>query len=138
MTDTLPIIIPGKPVHSFEISRMEHRLHIKLPIALKKLYLTYGAARIVFSDDDKTTINRVLAPFEIMDVLKHQGKHRHVHHFEHYAHMQKNRIPFFETKPNEFLTIGYLFDNSGKIYDLNELAANSLAEFTGQGQKAAI
>ena len=134
----LPTIIPGKPVRAFEIGRVEHNLHIKLPLELKEFYAKYGAAQVILDETQPDVVNQVLSPFEIMDVLKHQGKHRYVHNFAQYAHMRKHRVPFFETTPNDFLTIGYLNSNKGNIYENDNKIANSLHELLALNQKQAV
>lgn len=118
----------GKHVIDFEIDKVQKRLHLILPISLQRFYRDYGAGKII-SDDNTSALNKVLSPFEIMDVIKHQHRYRFKHRKAPYEDMRKRQIPFLETKPNHFLTIGYGQLNNGRIYEDNQLIARSLDDY---------
>lgn len=118
----------GKHVSDFEINKVQKRLHLILPISLQRFYRVHGAGRII-SDNDTSALNKVLSPFEIMDVIKHQNRYRFTHSKAPYEDMRSRQIPFLETDPNHFLTIGYGHLNMGNIYEDNQLVARSLDDY---------
>lgn len=118
----------GKHVNDFDIDTVQKRLHLILPISLQRFYRDHGAGKII-SDNDTSALNKVLTPFEIMDVIKHQHRYRFKHPKAPYEDMRNQRIPFLETKPNHFLTIGYGDLNMGYIYDDDQLVAKSLEDY---------
>lgn len=118
----------GKHVSDFEINKVQKRLHLILPISLQRFYRVHGAGKIIL-DNDTSALNKVLSPFEIMDVIKHQNRYRFKHPKAPYEDMRSRQIPFLETKPNHFLTIGYGHLNMGNIYADNQLVARSLDDY---------
>lgn len=118
----------GKHVNDFDIDTVQKRLHLILPISLQRFYRVHGAGKII-SDNDTSALNKVLSPFEIMDVIRHQHRYRFKHRKAPYEDMRKRQIPFLETKPNHFLTIGYGQLNNGRIYEDNQLIARSLDDY---------
>jgi len=118
----------GKHVSDFDIDKVQKRLHLNLPISLQRFYRVHGAGKII-SDNDTSALNKVLSPFEIMDVIKHQHRYRFKHLKAPYEDMRKRQIPFLETYPNHFLTIGYGHHNMGNIYEDNQLVARSLDDY---------
>lgn len=118
----------GKHVNDFDIDTVQKRLHLILPISLQRFYRVHGAGKIIL-DNDTSALNKVLSPFEIMDVIKHQHRYRFKHRKAPYEDMRNQQIPFLETKPNHFLTIGYGQLNNGRIYEDNQLIARSLDDY---------
>lgn len=118
----------GKHVGDFDIDKVQKRLHLTLPISLQRFYRDHGAGKIIL-DNDTSALNKVLSPFEIMDVIKHQKRYRFKHSKAPYEDMRKQQIPFLETDPNHFLTIGYGQLNMGRIYKDNKLVARSLDDY---------
>ncbi len=118
----------GKHVSDFEINKVQKRLNLILPISLQRFYRVHGAGKIIL-DNDTSSLNKVLSPFEIMDVIKHQNRYRFKHSKAPYEDMREQQIPFLETEPNHFLTIGYGQLNKGRIYEDNELVARSLDDY---------
>lgn len=118
----------GKHVNDFDIDTVQKRLHLILPISLQRFYRVHGAGKIIL-DNDTSALNKVLSPFEIMDVIKHQHRYRFKHQKAPYEDMRNQQIPFLETKPNHFLTIGYGDLNMGYIYDDDQLVAKSLEDY---------
>lgn len=118
----------GKHVSDFDIDTVQERLHLILPISLQRFYRVHGAGKII-SDNDTSALNKVLSPFEIMDVIKHQHRYRFKHPKAPYEDMRKQQIPFLEIKPNHFLTIGYGDLNMGYIYEDGQVVAKSLEDY---------
>lgn len=118
----------GKHVSDFDIDKVQKRLHLNLPISLQRFYRVHGTGKII-SDNDTSALNKVLSPFEIMDVIKHQHRYRFKHSKAPYEDMRSRQIPFLETDPNHFLTIGYGPLNLGSIYEDNQLVARSLDDY---------
>lgn len=120
------VIKKGKPIYQFEIERTEHNLHLKFPDSLKLFYKRHGAA--ILKKDD--TVYRVLSPFEIMDVLKHQGVYKYKKYHNHYKDLKLYRLPIIvRDSDDEYFTIGYLFDDTGKIFDYDKAIALTIKDF---------
>lgn len=123
-------IVRGDPVHEFEITAVAKRLHAKLPQELIDFYHKYGAGYIIPEDNQPSQVNRVLSPFQMVDVLLHHGRNRRLDDYKHHANRRNHQLPFFETTRHQFLTIGYGPHNRGQIFDLNgRMIAKSLGDF---------
>lgn len=126
-------IVCGDPVHEFEITAVAKRLHAVLPPELIDFYHRYGAGYIIPADNPPLQVNRVLPPFEMVDVLLHHGRNRRLQEYQHHANRRNHQLPFLETACHQFLTIGYGPHNSGQIFDLNgRMIAKSLRDFAQQ------
>lgn len=118
----------GKHVSDFEIEKVQKRLNLVLPVALERFYRVHGAGKII-SDKSSSSLDKVLTPFEIMDVIKHQNRYRFKHPKAPYEDLKNRQLPFFEYQPNMFLTIGYGKLNKGQIFKDGRLIALSLDDY---------
>lgn len=123
-------IVRGDAVHEFEITAVASRLHATLPPELIDFYHKYGTGYIIPADNQPSQVNRVLSPFQMVDVLLHHGRNRWLDDYQHHANRRNHQLPFFETVRHQFLTIGYGPHNHGQIFDPNgRMIAKSLRDF---------
>ena len=105
-------------LNSDSVEKAEKELDIQFPKELKKFYAEIGYG--YFCDKDKTDINLLMSPQQIVDYCKGTGNYAYS---EDREFMKADELVFFELDCNSHMTIKFTGENLGKIFwGLKEIA----------------
>ena len=107
-------------LNSDSVEKAEKELDIQFPEDLKRFYSEIGYG--YFCDKDKTDINLLMSPQQIVDYCKGTGNYVYS---EDREFMKADELVFFELGSNSHLKIKVTGENNGKVFfGRKEIAPN--------------
>ena len=113
-------------VNKKDVDILQSKLDFPVPESLVELWEKIGYG-FVYSDNCR--INRIMDPLSLMDFRFRQGDFESYSDIEIYSRHEKDKLIFFESDENAYISIGFDSENLGKIFYYGVEIASSLEEF---------
>lgn len=110
----------------------QEELEIVLPEMLVQFYKEIGYG---FFKSSRYNFNRIFSPQSLCEFRLRKGQFEGDTELEIYDEYEQDKLVFFEICEGNYLLIGFVKNNNGKVFYGNRMIANDLKEFLGEYQK---
>ena len=114
------------PVKKEDIETAEKEMNLEFPSELRNFYINNGYG---FFKKDDMDFNRLMDPLSVADFRLKKNDYEYSEYPDEYSEFGDDKLIFFEVSEGYYYSIEINDDSKQKIYDGDQVIANSLEEF---------